>query len=321
MGTISFTLVPFPLDRMRNDSRYLGFGVAVIQTVYKGRNLGNLRFAVPWGKQGAAVVACLVLAVLALWCSGVSAAEPSGAKSTARFTFEPTFGALYGASDTAHWQGGFAELTTWREERNRDKGFSFGLDTIATYSTGSVIDSTYKWEEERIGAGPAIQYSDNNVLDPWQWQLKVRLLHERVDGNNQESYRQRQESIILNPYTEYLLRLAPTWLAGLTAEGCLMLTASKSSTVAYGDEISDRNQAIVSVYVQHKLGRKIQGRVSVLGLYQGWDDKLGEELAAELRYNETMMCGLQGGLIGDSHVITVFVRVELAKLLRDNMGP
>lgn len=301
---------------MRNDPLCLGCGTAVSQFVYKRRNLGNLRLAALWRKQGA-TRACLLLVVLALWCSGVSAAEASGAKSTV-LTFEPSFGAWYGSSDTAHWKGAFAELTTWREERNREKGFSFGLDAIGAYSDGSAVESGYEWEEKRIGAGPAIQYSDNSVLDPWQWQLKVRLLYERVDGNNQEGYRQRQESIILNPYTEYLLRIAPTWIAGLTAEGCVMLTASKSSTIAHGDEISDRNQAVVSAYAQHKLGRKIQGRVSVLGLYQGWDDKIGEELAVELRFNETLMCGVQAGLLGDSKVYTLFVRAELAKMLRDN---
>ncbi len=141
-------------------------------------------------------------------CSIAQAGEVTQGESkpsSIKLFIEPTIGSWYGTSDDGHWYGAFGELTLWREEVHKEKGWSPGFDMIASYSHGGVSESSYKWNEKTVGGGPALKYADHDPGQPWQWQLKARVLFEQTDGNNpDDAYKVKQRSILLNPYTEYV---------------------------------------------------------------------------------------------------------------------
>lgn len=243
---------------------------------------------------------------------------PAASKAdTVKYFLEPTIGSWYGTSDDGHWYGAFGELTLWREEVHKEKRWSPGFDVIASYSHGRVGGSSYKWNEKTFGGGPAIKYANHDAEHPWQWQLKARVLFEQIDGDNpDDAYKVKQRSILLNPYTEYVGRINRKWLWGATAEGRIALWRKIDST--WTDEIpSNRNTACGSLFAQYKFNRDIQGRLTLSGLYQGWDRKSGVELSPELRVSEIVMLGVKGAVIGGETVVTGFVRIELGKPLRD----
>jgi hypothetical protein len=260
------------------------------------------------------------LIFLVAFCSIASADEitPAASKAgTAKFFLEPTLGSWYGTSDDGHWYGAFGELTLWREKTYKEKRWSPGFDVIASYSHGRVSNSSYKWNEKTIGGGPAIKYADHDPEHPWQWQLKARILFEQIDGDNpDDAYKVKQRSILLNPYTEYVGRINRKWLWGATAEGRIALWRKIDST--WRDELpSNRNTACVSLFAQNKFTHDFQGRLTLSGLYQGWDKKGGVELSPEIRISEIVMLGLKGAVIGGETVVTGFIRLELGKPLRD----
>ena len=239
------------------------------------------------------------------------------ADKTTKIIFEPTIGSWYGTSDDGHWYGAFGELTLWREERDKEKSWSPGLDMIASYSHGRMSESAYKWIEKTVGGGPAIKYADHDPEHPWQWQLKIRVLFEQTDGDDSDkSYKVKQRSILLNPYTEYVTRLTPKWIWGATAEGKIALRRSINST--WSDEVpSNRNTVNAGLFSQYQVNHELQGRLTLSGLYQGWDKKSGVELSPELRIKEIIMFGVKGAIIGGETVVTGFAMIELGKPLRD----
>jgi len=83
-----------------------------------------------------------------------------------------------------------------------------------------------------------------------------------------------------------------------------------------GETPGNRNTANVGLFSQYKFTRNLQGRVTLSGLYQGWDKKSGIELSPEIRINETVMLGVKGAVIGGETVITGSIRLELGKPLR-----
>lgn len=262
----------------------------------------------------------LILIVLVALCPCASADEITPGANKAdpvKYFLEPTLGSWYGTSAGGHWYGGFGELSLWREETNKGKRWSPGFDVIASYSDGRVNESSYKWNEVTAGGGPGIKYADHDPEHPWQWQLKARALFEQIDGDNpNNAYKVTQRSVMLNPYTEYVGRLNPEWLWGATAEGRIALWRSIDST--WSDEApSNGNTACASVFAQYKLNHDLQSRLTLSGLYQGWDKKSGVELSPELRISEIAMVGVKGAVIGGESVVTGFIRFELGKPLRN----
>ncbi len=260
------------------------------------------------------------LIFLVAFCSIAAADEitaAAGKAGTLNYFLEPTIGSWYGKSDDGHWYGAFGELTLWREETDKEKRWSPGFDVIASYSHGNVIESAYKWNEKTIGGGPAIKYADHEPEHPWQWQLKARVLYEQIDGDNpDDAYKVMQRSILLNPYTEYVGRINREWIWGATAEGRIALSRSIDSTWS-GEIPSNRNTASGSVFAQYKFNHDLQGRLTLSGLYQGWNKKSGVELSPELHISEIVMLGVKGAVIGGETVITGFIRLEFGKPLRD----
>ncbi|NTW88742.1 MAG: hypothetical protein HGB26_06385 [Desulfobulbaceae bacterium] len=258
--------------------------------------------------------------IFLLTFSSIAAANeitPAAGKTTVNYSLEPTIGSWYGTSDASHWYGAFGELALWREETDKEKRWSPGVDLIASYSHGRVRECAYKWNEKAIGGGPAIKYADHDPEHPWQLQLKTRILFEQIDGDNpDDGYKVKQRSVLLNPYAEYVGRLNPKWLWGSTAEGQIALSRSIDSTWR-GDVPSNRNTACASLFVQNKFSHDFQGRLTLAGVYQGWDKKSGIELSPELRIKETLMLGVKGAVIGGETVVTGYIRLELGKPLRD----
>lgn len=259
-----------------------------------------------------------ILTFVIAFCSIAAADESSpDAGKVVKYALEPTLGSWYGTSDESHWYGAFGELTLWREETDKEKRWSPGFDVMASYSDGRVNESSYKWNEVTVGGGPAIKYADHKPEHPWQWQLKARVLFEQIDGDNtDDAYWVKQGSILLNPYTEYVGRLNREWLWGAMVEGRIALWREIDSK--WTEEIlKNRNSASGSVFAQYKYSHDFQGRLTLSGLYQGWDKKSGVELSPELRINEIVMLGVKGAMIGGETVVTGFIRFELGKPLRD----
>lgn len=253
--------------------------------------------------------------IFMIFCSAAFAEEKAEGK--ARFFLEPTLGSWYGTSNDSHWYGAFSELTLWREDSSKVQGWSPGADFIVIYSHGRETASSYKWTEKTVGGGPALKYANHEGIRPWQWQLKARVLFEQIDGDNPDTtYKVNQRSILLNPYMEYVQRINDEWIWGATAEG--RIAVSRSIDSSWSNELaSNRNTADASVFAQRELNENLQGRLTVSGVYQGWDKKSGIELSPELRIKETVMLGIQGALLGRESVLTGYVRIELGKPLRD----
>lgn len=247
-----------------------------------------------------------------------------------RWFHEPTAGAFVNISDGkngigATMFGGFAELAGWREGVHSDGraklGFSLGYDIIASYLYGSVRSSDYKWDEVAFGGGIGLKYVGNSKGHQYQDVLKVRLIYEMIDGKNSKSgYKMTQDSILLNPYFEHIWRFDPTLIGGFVAEGKVGLSKNIKSTWK-DDKPSSRDMALGSLFLQKAFTEHWQGRGTVSGIYQGWNDGKGIELGAEARLNETYMFGVKVNHIfsakeGDSNGLIFYVRGEWGTPLR-----
>ncbi|MCI5135437.1 MAG: hypothetical protein D3920_10275 [Candidatus Electrothrix sp. AW2] len=240
----------------------------------------------------------------------------SATASDNRIFFEPTFGTWYGTSDVSSLYGGFGELTIWYEDTEKAKIWSPGLDVITAYNHGKVNESSYTWEEKTIGGGPSIKYSDYKSEHPWHWQLKARVLFEQIDGENSTSgYEVKQQSVLLNPYTEYTIRVNRKWLWGITAEGRIAINKSIESTWKE-ETASNRNAVNGSLFAQYRINYHLQGRLTFTGLYQGWDENSGVELNTEIRIKEMVMLGVKGAIIDDETVVTPFIRLDFNDSLK-----
>lgn len=247
-----------------------------------------------------------------------------------KWFLEPTAGAFVNISDGekgigATMFGGFAELAGWREKVHSDGrsklGFSLGFDTIASYMHGQVRSSKYRWDEISAGGGPGFKHVGNYKGHQHQEVLKIRFLYETIDGKNPKSgYKMTQDSILLNPYFEEIWRFNPKLIGGFVAEGKVGLSKKIKSTWK-DDKPSSRDMALGSLFLQKAFTDHWQGRGTVSGIYQGWNDGKGIELGAEARLNETYMFGVKANHIfsakeGDSNGIIFYVRGEWGTPLR-----
>ncbi len=71
------------------------------------------------------------------------------------------------------------------------------------------------------------------------------------------------------------------------------------------------------MFAQYKFNHDLQSRLTLSGLYQGWDKKSGVELSPEIRFKEAVMLGVKGAVIAGKTVVTGFIRFELGEPLRD----
>lgn len=234
-----------------------------------------------------------------------------------KFVIEPTIGTWYSSGDESRSYGAFGDLTTWREPTAKGSAWSPGIDLFAVISHGKSKISAYSWDEKTFGGGPALKYVSPKIIEPWQWAIKLRFLFTQTDGENSEQpYKMTQRDFTINPYTEYIKRAeAVEWLWGMTAEARIALSKTRNSTWS-ADTPNNTNYGNISVFAQYEFTPDIQGRLTLAGLYEGWDKKYGIEVSPELRLNETFMLGVKSAKIGDASVTTGFLRVDFGEPLR-----
>jgi len=101
----------------------------------------------------------------------------------------------------------------------------------------------------------------------------------------------------------------------MTAEARIALSKTRDST--WKDDTPNNNSyGNLSTFMQYEFTPDIQGRLTLAGLYESWDNKYGIEVSPELRLYETFMLGVKGAKIGDASAITGFMRVEFGQPLR-----
>lgn len=232
--------------------------------------------------------------------------------------FEPTLGSWYSSSNESRSYGTFGELTTWREQQGKKaNAWSPGLDLMAVTSHGRTTSTPYIWNEKSIGIGPAVKYVSQKVIWPWQWGFKLRFLYTVTDGDNSASgYHMNEHIFSLNPYTEYLKRSANEYLWGITAEARVAVSNTKKSTYRE-DTLSDSNFGNLSLFIQREFSDHVQGRLTLSGLYEGWNKNAGAEVIATGRINESLIIGVRGARIGSATIASGFVGVELGQPLRN----
>lgn len=245
---------------------------------------------------------------------------------------EPIVGAWAWQNELARGWGAYGEYLFWAR-KGRDyifeNGWSPGIGIYGMYSEGESRINSYEWIEKAFGPQIGIKYIAGGVEDPWQWQLKLRLVWEEMSGGNEEGYEITQDNLKLGFYTEFLQRESEDFVWGVTLEAWEELSKERTSTWI-GDTASHRGIIAANLLGQWKLNEDWQLRVSGGPFYQAWDRLTGIHLQAELRWNETVMFGptlsfFPFGLtsvydgVSASSLTTygAFVRVEFGKPIRD----
>ncbi|HCU01306.1 MAG: hypothetical protein UR66_C0019G0007 [Candidatus Moranbacteria bacterium GW2011_GWE1_35_17] len=245
---------------------------------------------------------------------------------------EPIIGAWVWQNELARGWGGYAEYMAWlRKGRcyEFENGWSPGIGIYGMYSEGESRASSYNWDEDAFGGQAGIKYIAGGLEDPWQWQLKLRLVWEDMDGGNAEGYHMDQDHLKLGFYTEYVEKEDEGFLWGITGEAWFGLDGSIDSSWS-GDIPSKRGMAAINLFGQWKLNEDWQLRLSGGPFYQEWDRLTGIHLQAEFRWNETIMFGpyisffpfglssvYDGISAMDLTTPGAFVRVEFGKPIRD----
>lgn len=243
---------------------------------------------------------------------------------------EPIIGAWIWENSLAEGKGWYAEYMAYLRQESiygYADGWSPGIGLYYMQSDGSSKKSSYTWDEEVFGFQAGLKYTDPD----FQFQTKLRLVWEDMDGRNDEGYSMHQENVKLGFYSEYLNweYLKDGWHWGITAEGWLALDETIKSTWS-GDSPSERGQLAINFLVQKELSEDWQARLAVGPFYQEWDELFGLRAQAELRWKEIIMFGpwvsvfpfglsdVYEGVASASDLTTLgfFVRIELAGILR-----
>ena len=246
---------------------------------------------------------------------------------------QPIVGAWFGRNDLSGWWGAYGEYVAYLRKDNGLGGFQLGwapgVGFFAIYGEGESFTSSYGWQEYGLGPQIAAKY----VAEDWQFEAKLRLIHEWMRGSNNSGYWMNQWGWKLGVYAEVVKDLDDErkwkWMA--MAEAWFPLSYSVSSSW-HGQEVQDRFQASLLFGIQRKLTDEVSVRFLAGPFHQGWDDLTGIRAQLELRFNfgyegDVLMLGphvafypfgLSAGVSAASlFTWGGFVRAELGPIIQD----
>lgn len=243
---------------------------------------------------------------------------------------QPIAGA--GAWDNALANGRFAYGEYLLYLKKCSSEWSYGAGVYGIYGEGNSEISSYEWEEWGIGPQIAVKRywfykDDKGKRRPQQWEMKLRLIWEDTNGENDEGYRMSQDNLKAGIYTEYVRQMSDRWHLIFIGEGWLAFDKSISSTWS-GDSPQERSQLMGGIYAQYKYNNDWQFRFGGGPFFQDWDDMTGLHIRAEARWKEIIMFGpyanlfawkssvYDGTSLGDLQTIGGFVRVEFGNPIR-----
>ncbi len=244
---------------------------------------------------------------------------------------EPIVGAYIWGNNLAEGHGYYGEYMTWLRKKyvcQMADGWSPGVGIYGMYSEGNSKLSSYSWDEKGIGPQIGLKYISSRGK-PWQWQGKLRLAWEEMNGSNKLGYSMSQNNVKLGFYTEYTRAESERWIWGVTGETWFALDRHINSTWS-GDKPSNRMTLGANAFVQRKINNDWQVRGAFGIFYQGWDDLTGLRAQLEARYKEALMFGpwvsffpfgitsaYNGYSASDLTTIGGFVRLELGGIFRE----
>lgn len=262
-------------------------------------------------------------------------------RSAGAIEYEAIAGVWVGRSGLANFRGAYAEGLI---KFPLGDGFSVGAGGLGMIGEGESRVSDYSWDEWRYGPQVAF-YNDRLVTRtirdesgleqtvslPVHDGIKLRYLFDGVRGGNPTSgYEMEQRGHGIGIYAEHVERTSPTQMWGVTGEAFIQTDASIVSTWA-GDSPQNRSMYSVTGFGQTVLDDEYHWQLRYgAGLtHQAWDRVNYLSLFAELRYDETIMCGPRLSLAlnrPDSYrpysqmdltTLMAFCRIELGGKIRE----
>ena len=243
---------------------------------------------------------------------------------------EPILGAFYLGNDLGESYGFYGEYMAWLR-RGQDyifeNGWSPGAGIYGIYSEFDSRIGSYQGREGSIGPQLGIKYIGYGA-NPFNFQLKGRLVWEDMSGGTAEGYHMEQDGLKAGVYTEATKKLDEKWLVGIIGEYWWDISSSRTSTWS-GDTPSERGMYSVDLFGQYKISEDWSARASAGIFHQEWDDLTGIHARLEARWKNTLMFGpyaawypfglseaYEGFSAGDLTSYGAFVRVEFGEPIR-----
>ncbi len=187
----------------------------------------------------------------------------------------------------------YAEALLWKETGG---GQSIGGGFYGNYGSGESKLSDYSWKEHSLGVQAGVKQSYKTADgQPAQWQVKGRLVDEKIHGGSPNSgYAMTQNNLKLGLYVENMKRINAECLEGWTVEGWKSFNASIKSTWA-GDTPQSRDQAQANYIRECRINKLWSWRVSAGPAWTSWDNQFWANLGLELKYDFTNHIALRFG--------------------------
>jgi hypothetical protein len=245
--------------------------------------------------------------------------------SAAELELEAIAGVWGWKSKSASGQGAYGEFAVKFDIGNGQK---LGVGALGMIGSGHSRGGDYRWRERRFGPQVTWGHSymkthtdkDGNVMElPAYDGVKARLLWDQVKGENPTSgYHMKQNALCGNIYAEHLERTSVKQMWGVTGDALLCGKGKIRSSWA-GDKPQNRGMIQVAGFGQTQLDNHLAVRYGLKGTHQMWDGANYLSPFAELRLDETFMCGGQYNF-GLNHVagnsVLGFCRAELGGEIR-----
>lgn len=204
--------------------------------------------------------------------------------------YEANAGVFGWKNGLAHGGSLWGEALLWTP--SNEEGLSAGGGIFVSGGTGESKTSAYQWDEGSRGVQVAVKQNylgdpnDEGKRYPRNWQIKARLLHDQVEGENPESgYSMSQKGPKVCAYGEYIAQTDEKWKFGITGEGCVANNQSITSTWS-GDTPQDRGSFQMSIFAQRMLTKNVAVRGILGASHQNWDKLNLVRGTVELRYEK-----------------------------------
>ncbi|MFZ1720144.1 MAG: hypothetical protein WAU28_02215 [Candidatus Moraniibacteriota bacterium] len=212
--------------------------------------------------------------------SSVSAFDPPR-----RIEIEAGAGIGVWSNNLAEGKWGYVEGLLWNEVGG---GMSIGGGVYGNTGSGESKVSDYSWHENAFGVQAGIKQSyKTEEGQSAQWQIKARLLQERIHGGSPTSgYAMSQQNMKAGVYLENMKRINAECIAGWNAEGWVSFKESIKSTWA-GDKPQSRDQAQANYVQECRINKLWSWRLSTGLSFTSWDHQAWAGLGVELKYDFT----------------------------------
>lgn len=174
----------------------------------------------------------------------------------------------------------YAEALLWGEIGD---GTSVGVGLYGNYGNTYALGG-YKAKEHGLGVQAGVKQSykteDGQAA---QWQVKARLLDERIRGSS-VTYAMEQHNLKFGLYAENMKKIDAQCLEGWNVEGWKSFNASIKSSWA-GDKPQSRDQAQANYIRECRINKLWSWRVTAGPAWTSWDKQFWAKMGVELKYD------------------------------------